>query len=291
MRWLAVGFTSEQVAALASRYGTEVGLVAGPLAESLDQDVLGVLVGGGDTALNDAVQQLLNVTPRWDMTERGFVFPNDPYVDPARPSKIAVGLFPSPQMGLAATTGVSSAGPASLTDMRVWGALDVGTVSLIFENGEVAQRVLVAGLRAGIDLEPRKGRRASKSLTLSISALAKRPKPLGAPLTAWEWSGPAAYLSLMNAQHLEGLRIAPRAVPHDGLLDLAIGIGSRSDLSNWRRRMPRGEHVPDPGILEMLTQHVQISGEHGFIIRLDGEEHLVRGVSVHIQQTAIVLKV
>ena len=41
-----------------------------------------------------------------------------------------------------------------------------------------------------------------------------------------------------------GLRVAPRAIPSDGMLDVLVGEGTKRDALRALKKMPMGDHVP-----------------------------------------------
>jgi diacylglycerol kinase family enzyme len=61
-----------------------------------------------------------------------------------------------------------------------------------------------------------------------------------------------------NAQFAEeGLRLSPRSFPGDGVLDVLVFTGPRSDAYRMLPRIFRhGDHVPDPGIKELRSKLV-----------------------------------
>ncbi len=75
-----------------------------------------------------------------------------------------------------------------------------------------------------------------------------------------------------NAQFFGGgMRVAPRASPFDGLLDLQIWHGRKLDVFTKVPKIYRGEHVPDPGILELRVSRVEILSEERVVVEADGE--------------------
>ena len=90
--------------------------------------------------------------------------------------------------------------------------------------------------------------------------------------TAYE--GPAFNLIVANAQFASGgVRVSPRSFPGDGVLDLLVFTGPRSDAYTLLPRMYRaGNHVPDPHVQEFRAKlRVSIDAERPLPIVADGE--------------------
>lgn len=84
------------------------------------------------------------------------------------------------------------------------------------------------------------------------------------------WAGRA--VAAMNAEALGAWKVAPRAHPGDGLLDVVDArLGLRQRLQA-RRRLPTGGHLPHPGISVRRTAAIQLD--------LDGMTTWLDGVTV-----------
>jgi diacylglycerol kinase family enzyme len=88
-----------------------------------------------------------------------------------------------------------------------------------------------------------------------------------------------------------GLRVAPRAIPSDGLLDVLVGQGNKREALAALQKMPKGEHVPDPTISEYLADRVAIGGDHAFAVEADGEYLGTTPAVFDVVRDAIALKV
>jgi YegS/Rv2252/BmrU family lipid kinase len=88
------------------------------------------------------------------------------------------------------------------------------------------------------------------------------------------YDGPAFNLIVANAQFTSGgIRLSPRSFPGDGVLDLLIFTGPRSDAYTLLPRIYRhGDHLPDPHIREMHAKiRVAVDADRPLPIVADGE--------------------
>jgi len=88
-----------------------------------------------------------------------------------------------------------------------------------------------------------------------------------------EYRGRAHQVMLGNTQHAHGgIAISPRSFPGDGVLDVLVMRGSRSDHYTLLPKMFWGEQLPNPGIVELRARdRVEIDGSRPVWIQADGE--------------------
>jgi len=84
------------------------------------------------------------------------------------------------------------------------------------------------------------------------------------------WRGPV--VAAMNAEWLGRWRVAPRAHPNDGKLDVIEGDLPLAQRRLARRRLVTGDHLPHPLIRERRVAAAQFEFERPLDIRLDGDE-------------------
>lgn len=84
------------------------------------------------------------------------------------------------------------------------------------------------------------------------------------------WAG--RFVVAMNAEHIGTWKVAPRAHPNDGELDLLEGSLSLDDRLKARRRLPAGDHLPHPGIATRRVSTVEIDFDRPTAVHLDGEK-------------------
>ena len=176
----------------------------------------------------------------------------------------------------------------------LWGRLDIGRVRFRDPSGEEASRWFVniaeAGIGANVVLAAAKMTRRLGGRAYRLAALrgvmtyraqealvvmngrAARGVRRDAPLEEIKWAGEVTMLVVANCQFFGGgLRVAPRAIPSDAMLDVLIGHGTKMQAVRALKRMPRGEHVPDDTIAEYLADHVRVEGTEPLPLEADGE--------------------
>lgn len=104
--------------------------------------------------------------------------------------------------------------------------------------------------------------------------------------TSW-WFGPV--LAVMNAQFLGSWDVAPKSHPNDGRLDvLEAQQLSWRDRIKARQRLPRGTHVPHPGIRERRVDAAQFEFGSPMSVWLDGTPvGRARNLSVRVEADAL----
>lgn len=104
------------------------------------------------------------------------------------------------------------------------------------------------------------------------------------------WRG--RVVAAMNAQFLGPWDVAPRAHPNDGRLDLLdVTMGTADRWKAWRR-LPRGAHVPHPGIAERRLAAWQERFDPPLRVWLDGEPMgEVRHLSLRVEPDALTVVV
>lgn len=100
------------------------------------------------------------------------------------------------------------------------------------------------------------------------------------------WAG--RFVVAMNAEYLGSWKMAPRAHPNDGRLDLLDGRLSLDDRLKARARLPRGDHLPHPGITTRQVKAVQIGFDRAIPVQLDGQ-HLgsAKNLSIRVEPDAL----
>jgi YegS/Rv2252/BmrU family lipid kinase len=86
------------------------------------------------------------------------------------------------------------------------------------------------------------------------------------------WEGRASNVVIANGQFYGGgMKISPRSYPGDGLLDIQISTGSKSEAFTMIPKVYRGEHVPHPHIKEMRGKSITVEADRPLPIEGDGE--------------------
>ena len=87
-----------------------------------------------------------------------------------------------------------------------------------------------------------------------------------------EFEGRANNVVVANGQFSGGgMKISPRSYPGDGLLDVQISTGSKSEAFTMIPKFYKGEHVPHPHIKEMRGRTITVDAERPLPIEGDGK--------------------
>ncbi|MGZ4137231.1 MAG: diacylglycerol/lipid kinase family protein [Actinomycetota bacterium] len=159
--------------------------------------------------------------------------------------------------------------------------LDVGKLTYTDRNGARVTRyfpnVAEAGLGAAVTaraqrLPPWLGQAkyfAAFWLTLPRYKLAQ--VKIQADRRSYE--GPALMIIVGNCQYYGGgMKISPRSYPGDGVLDVLLFTGPKSDAFTLLPKVYRGEHVPHDHINEFRVKHeLTIEADRPLPLEADGE--------------------
>ncbi len=87
------------------------------------------------------------------------------------------------------------------------------------------------------------------------------------------YEGPGLMIIVGNCQYYGGgMKISPRSYPGDGVLDVLLFTGPRSDAFTLLPKVYRGEHVPHPHIKEFRVRHLlTVEADRPLPIEADGE--------------------
>ena len=87
-----------------------------------------------------------------------------------------------------------------------------------------------------------------------------------------EFEGRANNVVVANGQFYGGgMKISPRSYPGDGILDVQISTGPKSEAFTMIPKIYKGEHVPHPHIKEMRGRDIAVDAERPLPIEADGE--------------------
>ncbi len=86
------------------------------------------------------------------------------------------------------------------------------------------------------------------------------------------YAGPANNIVVANCQFFGGgMKIAPKAVPTDGLLDIQIEHARKRDAIAIMPKVFKGEHLPHPDIEEFKRVKCTVTSDRPLLIEADGE--------------------
>jgi len=99
-----------------------------------------------------------------------------------------------------------------------------------------------------------------------------RPAEVTVRVDRKEFTGRANNVVVANCQFYGGgMRISPRSYPGDGLLDVQISTGPKSEAFTLIPKVYRGEHVPHPHIKELRGREIRVEAERPLPLEGDGE--------------------
>jgi YegS/Rv2252/BmrU family lipid kinase len=236
---------------------------------------------------------------------------------PLEPDAV-LGLIPSGSgcdltktFGIRPEPGTAARGLAGKT---LWGRLDIGRVRYRAPDGSEASRWFVNIAEAGIGaavvrtaarmprwLGGRAYRLAAlrgiasfrpREASLVMNARKARGSRPDAPLEQATHTGTVTMVVVANCQFFGGgLRVAPRAIPSDGMLDVLVGEGTKLQALTALRKMPLGQHVPGSTFTEYLADRVSLEGSQPLAVEADGEFLGTTPATFDLVPAAIQLKV
>jgi diacylglycerol kinase (ATP) len=107
-----------------------------------------------------------------------------------------------------------------------------------------------------------------------------------------KYEGPMNNLVVANGQFFGGgMKIAPKAAPTDGLLDIQIDRVRKREAIAIVPKIYKGEHVPHPDIKEAKRVRCSITSERPLPIEADGEVLGTTPATFELLRNAINLKV
>lgn len=83
---------------------------------------------------------------------------------------------------------------------------------------------------------------------------------------------PVVDVVVANAQFFAGgMKVAPRALPDDGTLNVLVFTGGRAQVFTAGPAIARGEHLPDPQIVEYQSPTVRLDPPRALPVEADGQ--------------------
>ena len=147
---------------------------------------------------------------------------------------------------------------------------DEGTATRYFCNVAEAGLGAVVARRAGT--LPRRLGPLLYPLALWLALMPHRQVNVNVDLVDRSYEGPMSNLVVANGQFFgSGMKIAPRAAPTDGLLDIQVQHASKREMLAQWPKVYRGEHLPHPDVLEAKRVRVSIISDRPLPIEADGE--------------------
>jgi YegS/Rv2252/BmrU family lipid kinase len=243
-----------------------------------------VVAAGGDGTINEVVN--------------GFFDAGDPVADGA-----CVGVLPMGTGGdLRRTLGhpLEVERAAAVLKARAARTIDAGRITCqSFADGTIVRHfVNIADAGIGgdvVDRVNRGGRIINGEVTFLLASirtlLSWRNRPMRVVIDGRARELVAQQVVVANCQYFGGgMRVAPGAVPDDGLLDVVIA----GDLGAWEnvrglRRIREGTHLEDgnPKLSHALAERVEISSPERTRVDADGEQPGVLPAVIEVQPAAL----
>jgi diacylglycerol kinase (ATP) len=99
-----------------------------------------------------------------------------------------------------------------------------------------------------------------------------RPTEVEVQVDRKRFSGSANNVVVANCQFYGGgMKVSPRSYPGDGLVEVQISTGPKSEAFTLIPKIYRGEHVPHPHIKELRGRVVEVRAERPLPVEGDGE--------------------
>ncbi len=105
-----------------------------------------------------------------------------------------------------------------------------------------------------------------------ISLFRHRSAEVVVDLVDKKYEGPMNNMVVANGQFFGGgMKIAPKAAPTDGLLDIQIEHARKREAVAIMPKVYKGQHVPHPDILEAKRVRCSITADRPLLVEADGE--------------------
>lgn len=178
--------------------------------------------------------------------------------------------------------------------------LDIGRITCAGPDGGEIMRhfALVAMIGSTADMLRRERRLphflggGGRRFVAFWSALARAPMAeLHVRADRKEWEGRGYEVIVGNCNFFRGLRVSPRSYPGDGVLDILVWHGPRSDQFTLMSKMSRGEHVPSPHLAELRAKiGVGVEADRPMPVHADGQVIGTTPAKVVVMPSAVNLK-
>ncbi len=119
-----------------------------------------------------------------------------------------------------------------------------------------------------------------------------RPDEVRVRVDRKAFTGRANNVVVANGQFYGGgMKISPRSYPGDGLLEVQISTGPKSDAFTLIPKIYRGEHVPHPHIKELRGRDISVDADRPLPVEGDGEVLGTTPASFRVVPEALALKI
>jgi diacylglycerol kinase family enzyme len=155
----------------------------------------------------------------------------------------------------------------------------------------VAQVGLGAAVVGRMARLPRALGRSRRLVGFWLAMAGTRPQNLVVRVNRAEWEGRAWNVVVGNCQFTGGMRVSPRSFPGDGILEVLIHHGPKSEAFTLLPSIYQGEQVPHPHIKEYRGRTVGIIAERPIPVEADGEILGTTPASFEVLHEVLALKI
>ncbi len=178
--------------------------------------------------------------------------------------------------------------------------IDVGVASFHDRHGQPREELFVNVAQVGygghvVRTAARLPRRLGRLRYLlgawrGILAVEKQTTPVAVDHTTRELG--VVDLVAANCQFFGGgMKVAPRALPDDGKLNVLVFTGERGQVFGLTTKLFQGEHLPHPAITEWQSSTVSIAPESPMPVEADGELLGFTPASFSLMPQSLTLKI
>jgi len=155
----------------------------------------------------------------------------------------------------------------------------------------VAQAGLGAAVADRTARLPRGLGRGRRFVGFWLAMAAARAQEMTVRINQAEWRGRAWNVVVGNCQFDGGMRVSPRSFPGDGVLDVLIHHGPRSEAFTLLPKIYQGDQVPHPHIKEYRGRTVHITADQPVAVEADGEVLGTTPASFEVLHEVLALKI
>jgi diacylglycerol kinase (ATP) len=179
-------------------------------------------------------------------------------------------------------------------------AVDVGRVRCVGPDGLEHTRLFVNVAEAGLgaDMIERAGRwpsgmgRGRRFLGFWSALVRTRRARVHVEAAKQTYDGDAYHVVVGNGRYgTGGFRVSPRSFPGDGVLEVLVHHGPKSQAFTSLPKAIRGEQVPSPNIAELRGNRVRIEAEPPLRLAVDGRVIGRTPASFDVLPRAVLLKI
>jgi len=177
--------------------------------------------------------------------------------------------------------------------------IDVGRVTYAAGDGQVSRyfaNIAQVGLGASVVAQAARlpallgPTRYNAGFWLALPGFRRATVTLEADGQAYEWR--AHNVVVANCQFYGGgMRISPKSEPDDGVLDVLVMVGPKSDAFTIVPKVYKGTHLPHRNIVELRASRIRVEADAPLVIEADGETLGTTPATFEIIRQAIRLKV